>query len=144
MKLTRFFAILCLLGAVLTLSAQNTEKAQKWYLYEDWWSPIFCDGEYVNDVIGNLKVHFVVKEMDDEGNILYEVDHVKGTVTDNFGEEFNYKEHQTVMNWENSTGTYTYHLIGDRGTKYRGSLFMDWSDGWGPGLIIIPGKTFCR
>jgi hypothetical protein len=136
--------IFCLLGAFVTqISAQNTEKAKKWYVYEYWWSPIFCNGEYVNDVMGDLKVHFLLL-MDEYGNVIGEKTNVKGTVTDRYGEQYKYKEHHSVFDWFNSTCEYTYHLIGDRGTKYRGTLFMDFSDGWGEGLIIIPGKTFCR
>jgi len=142
MKLKYFFAIFCLFGPALTLSAQNIEKAKRWYVYEGWGTPIFCDGDLVNWASGDLKVHYVLWMED--GVVRWELDNVKGTVTDMYGEEYKYKEHHTLFDWVNSTCEYTYHLIGNKGTKYRGTIFMDFSDGWGAGLIVIPGETFCR
>jgi hypothetical protein len=142
MKLTRFFAILCLLGAVLTLSAQSTNKAYNGYYDEyEWWSPVYCDGEYVNDVFGVAKVHYVKKIKNDI--LVWEFNNVNYEATDRFGNPCKYLEHHTTYDWVNGLCTYIYHIIGDKGTKYRGQITIDFSDGW-DNVVIIAGDSFCR
>lgn len=144
MKMKSVFPfIVCLLvgAASIQLSAQSENRT-----YQGWdefsaVTPIYCDGDLVDLLFLELRVHFVVHVKD--GEVVWETDQIKGTATsDSPGDEtFKYKETDTYLS-ENII-YFHFNAKGDMGTHYQGTMLVDISGGWG-NEVFTPIRTKCK
>jgi hypothetical protein len=125
MKLTRFFAILCILGAVLTLSAQSSKKAYQEWGEGTWYDlPVYCDEVMVDYIVfPNVRWHVIWKP-GKEGSP--ETVQVKGeAISDITGEVFKYRELDKFNYSGDGMFSYHYTIIGDKGHHYMG--YVEWN-----------------
>jgi hypothetical protein len=142
-KKSVFLVIICLfLGAAsIQLSAQSENRTyQGWDEYSAI-TPIYCEGEEVDILSLDVKIHFVFHVKD--GDVVWETDQIKGTATSaSPGDEtFKYREIDTYIS-ENII-YFRYNAKGDMGTHYMGTMLVDISGSWG-GEIFTPLRTVCK
>lgn len=135
--------ITCLfLGAAsIQLSAQSDNRTyQGWDEYSAV-TPIYCDGEEVDLLLLEVRVHYVYHVKD--GEVVWEHDQIKGTAASvSPGDEvFKYKEIDTYLS--ESIIYFRYNAKGDLGTHYMGTMLVDISGGWGF-EIFTPLSTVCK
>ena len=135
--------IICLFigAAMIQLSAQSENRTyQGWDTYSAI-TPIYCDGEEVDILLLDVKVHFVVHIKD--GEVVWETDQIKGTATSASpsDETFKYREIDTYLS-ENLI-YFHYNAKGDMGTHYMGTMLVDISGGWG-NEVFTPLSTKCK
>ena len=139
----KVFLFTCLFIGIASISAQAQEKAngaeQSWKV-SAFWSPVVCDGVLV-DVLegGEITVHTVFRTFKNGSILAKEIIQIKGTVESASGEVFKIKESDKYIKTDHWEGYWTYNLIGDQGSHYIGTLYVDYSTG-----IITVGKTVCH
>jgi len=93
MKLKSILMILCLLAGagLIQLSAQNPEPEGNSYWVENtFWTPVFCDGVFIEWVSGYMKAHVV--EQYKEGVWVRQISQTRGEATGFWtGENFKFK-----------------------------------------------------
>ncbi|HUW93992.1 MAG TPA: hypothetical protein VMV74_12565 [Bacteroidales bacterium] len=141
MKTKSLIISLCLImGISLTqASAQDhdTKSVQGWFMSE-YWSPVYCGGIMVDELLGGtIRVHYVVHYKD--GMYQWETDQLKGEITSSTGEVFDIKEIDKTYFTDHWYVTWTYHLKGDQGTFYIGTITYSYFTG-----EITYGKTVCH
>lgn len=141
MKTKSIVISLCLLMgfAIMKVSAQDkdTKTVQGWF-QSTYYSPVYCDGVMVDYLEGGvLRVHYVVHYKD--GMYKWETDQLKGSVTSQTGEVFDIKEIDKTYFTDHWYVTWTYHLKGDRGSFYIGTLTYSYWTG-----EITVGNTLCH
>ncbi len=140
MKTKSFLMIFCLFaGAVLmSLSAQSIEKSYPGWSNSLFYTEVYCEGEQVDYVEGVLKVHFV-RHYAGGSWWKWEIYQAKGEGQSLWtGEVFKYKEVDKV-DWGEGIYSWTYHLKGNRGSKYMGHVTWDMNTG-----EIKVGPTSCK
>ncbi|WP_163324075.1 hypothetical protein [Draconibacterium mangrovi] len=130
---TKVFLFICLfIGmAVTTSSAQDkaNKSSQGWNTYSDLAIPVFCDGELVDVLYGDLDFHYVIRSFKN-GLPYVETDQLKGELASHdTGEKFRFRrtdKWEATLNWS-WTCTISYNFIGDMGTIYSGKIYLNYS-----------------
>ncbi|WP_297096517.1 hypothetical protein [uncultured Draconibacterium sp.] len=130
---TKIFLFICLfIGmAVTTSSAQDkaNKASQGWNTYTDLAINVFCDGQLVDVLYGDLQYHYVIRSFKN-GLPYVETDQLKGElVSHDTGETFRVRrtdKWEATMSWY-WTCTISYNFIGDMGTIYSGKIYLDYS-----------------
>ncbi|WP_320112791.1 hypothetical protein [Draconibacterium orientale] len=139
----KVFLLVCLFMGMATVSVSAQDKAnnadQSWKV-SSFWSPVVCDGQLV-DILsgGEITVHTVFKTFKNGSILAKEIIQIKGTVESESGEVFKIKEFDKWIKTDRWVGYWTYNLIGDQGSHYIGTLYLDYSTG-----MITVGKTVCN
>ncbi len=121
---------------ITQLSAQSV---QNWNVSNNYWSPVYCDGTLVDVLEGGvIRVH-TVTHFNKDGYFTWEKAQIKGTVASSSGETFTIKELDKTYFTDHWYVTWTYHLKGDEGSHYIGTLTYSYFDG-----SITVGKTRCK
>ena len=139
---TKCFLIVCVfMCATWTYSTaqDKANKAVQGWSTSTYWSPVFCDGEFVEVLSGGeIRVHFVKHYKD--GLFINRIDQIKGTVTsEQTGEVFKIREVDKTYFTDSWNVTWHYNLKGDMGTHYIGTLTYNYWTG-----AITVGKTVCH
>lgn len=133
--------IICLfLGAGSTiLSAQSENRTyQGWYEFS-YYTDIFCEGDVVDVLWWDVKVHYVVHIKN--GEAVWHMEKLKGTATGSTGENFKYKEKDYYLN--DDIIYIQYNAKGDEGSHYIGTMLIDISGGWFA-EVFTPLRTKCK
>lgn len=141
---TKVILLLCLFICLLQIqqiSAQDkANKADQGWFASTYWSPVYCDGEMVDELSGGeISVHYVFRLFKNGSVLAKEIDQIKGTVTSCTGEVFKIREtdkYEYINGW---VLTWHYNLIGDKGTHYIGTLTYYYKTG-----ELIVGHTVCN
>lgn len=141
---TKVILLVCLFMGLIQIqqaSAQNNAyKADQGWFTSQYWSPVYCDGEMVDELSGGeISIHYVFKLFKNGSVLAKEIDQIKGTVTSSTGEVFKIREtdkYVYINGWEL---TWHYNLIGDRGTHYIGTLTYYYQTD-----ELIVGHTVCN
>jgi len=142
MKTTFFLFLLFFMGIAVTqtFAQDKANKADQGWFTSEYWSPVYCDGEQVDELSGGeIRVHYVFRMFKNGSVLAKEIDQIKGTVTSSTGEVFKIRETDKYEYVDGWVLTWHYNLIGDRGTHYTGTLTYDYGTG---GLTI--GNTTCN
>lgn len=140
MKTKSFLLIFCLFAgaALMPLSAQKKDtKSDQFWVETYYYTPVFCDGVWIDRVEGVLKIH-VVNHFKN-GEWIWQNLQIKGEATGRFtGETFKLK---MIEKYSNVTGVSTWHynMKGDMGSHYIGSLTYNYSNG-----DFVINKTVCH
>jgi len=140
MKTKNMLLILCLFGGALLqpLSAQKNDNSSDAFWVESYYyTPVRCDGEFVDWVEGVFTIHVVNHYKD--GVWIFQRLMIKGIGTGYLSGEtfkFNYNE-----KYSNVTGicTWHYNLKGDDGDHYIGSMTWDYNTS-----TMTVNKTVCH
>lgn len=136
--------LVCLLIGISSMSVSAQEKAnngaeQGWYT-TTFWSPVYCNGELVDYLVGGeLTVHFVFRYVNNGTALAKEVSQAKGTVTSSSGEVFRVREIDKYLYTDHWEVTWHCNLIGDRGNHYIFSMTYNYQTG-----ELTVGKTVCN
>ena len=133
--------IICLIlgAASIQLSAQSEDKTyQGWYDFS-YYTLIYCEGDMVDELLWDVKVHFVVHYKD--GVVVRHKEQLKGTATSSTGENFKYREIDTYLS--DDIIYIHYNAKGDMGNHYIGSMLIDISGGW-YNEVFTPLRTKCK
>ena len=135
-KISLLFSICLAMGLGITqLSAQSV---QKWDM-STYWSPVVCEGTLVDFLEGGeIRVH-TVTHYNKDGHFTWEKAQIKGWVTSESGERFTIKELDKTYRTDHWYVTWTYHLKGDMGHHYIGTMTYNYFN-----RSITVGKTHCR
>jgi len=143
MKTKSIFICLCLISGLAfsqqaNAQGKDTKTVQGWFT-SGYWSPIYCGDIMVDELSGGLlRVHYVVHYKD--GYYKWETDQLKGEVTSELtGEVFQVNEVDKTYFTDHWYVTWTYHLRGNLGTHYIGTITYSYFTG-----EITVGKTFCK
>ncbi len=143
MKNLKLILILSLVFSFYGIKANAQGKAnpasQDWF-ESSYWTPVFCDGELVDELDGGvLLVHYVSRWVP---FVSYkEVDKIKREVTSSLtGEVFKVRETDKYLGAPDFFNvTWHYNLICDKGTHYHGTITQDINTG-----EITVGKMVCN
>jgi len=135
--------IICLFigAATIQLSAQSENRTEHFWDVWEIEGPIYCEGELVDWLTLNVKVHLILHYKD--GEVVRRTDQIKGTGTgiSGTGETFKYREIDTYIS--ETEIYYRFNARGDMGTHYMGTMFADISGGWG-NEVFTPLRTKCK
>ena len=129
---TKILFLVCLfigIATVMSSAQDNSNRAnQGWNTYSGLAIPVFCDGELIDVLLGELDFHYVIRSFKDTPYA--ETDQLKGELTSEAtGEIFRARR---TDKWEASfnwvwTCTISYSFIGNKGTIYSGKIFLNYS-----------------
>lgn len=138
---TRIILLLCLFVGITWTQAtaqDNANNAEQGWFTSTYWSPVYCDGELVDELSGGeLRVHYVYRYKN--GMFFKEIDQLKGKVTSQTGEVFEIRETDKYFKTDYWYVTWHYNLMGDRGNHYVGWITYCFFNG-----EITVGKTVCN
>ena len=141
MKTKNIFLIVCILAgtALLPLSAQKNDTSSDafWVQSVYYYTPVRCDGAFVDWVEGEFKIHVVNHYKD--GVWIFQRLQISGVGTGYLsGETFKFKMKEK---YSDVTGmdTWHYNLKGDEGSHFIGSMTYDYSTG-----SFTVNKTVCH
>lgn len=138
MKFKVFSVMFCLIAGMLwtQLSAQSINRAYQDKGYGLFYTEVYCNGEVVDEVEGNLDFHIVVFFYN--GVVWYKWQAKGSGVSTWTGEEFRYFEIDK-LDYVNGIYTWHYHLRGDMGNDYVGFVTWDMNTD-----VMTPGHTVCH
>lgn len=130
---TKILFLLCLFTGILLFPTQAQDNANN---AEQWWEQayaqggVWCDGDMIDFLTGELRIHYVLKGFDNGSLKLRNINQFKGELTSTTTDEvFKFNR---IIKWELSgvwTGIIHYNMKGDMGTKYSGKIYVDYSAG---------------
>lgn len=132
---TKILFLLCLFVGILLLPTQAQDKAKA---ADQYWEHsyaqggVWCDGEMIDLLKGELRIHYVLKRFDNGLIKMRNISQYKGELTSTAtGEVFKFNRminYEASNNWK-WTGIIHYSMKGDGGTKYSGKIHVDYSSG---------------
>lgn len=125
MKTKAFLLVFLFMGIGLTrLSAQKVE-----HFTGDWPSylqPVYCNGVHIDDLYGTV-TYDGVQKIDNNGNIIWQEFHNRGTVHSTKTKEVFVVEEKDKQYPVTTFVIWRFNLVGDQGTHYLGSMTQNWT-----------------
>lgn len=140
MKTKSFLLIFCLFAgaALMSVSAQkNDSKSEQFWVKAYYYTPVFCDGNWIDRVEGDLIIHVVNHYKN--GEWVWQNLQINCEATGMLsGEKF--KFHMTEK-YSSVTGisNWRYNMKGDMGSHFIGSMTYNYSNG-----EFTINKTVCH
>ena len=102
-----------------------------------YWSPVYCDGIMVDELMGIVEAKIVAHYKD--GELMWYMYHMNGEVTSGInGEVFAVHEADKITSKNGPLYTYHFNLVGNMGTHYINTGTLDMNT-W----TITVGKSVC-
>jgi len=120
------------------LKSAETKSYQAKFTEDGYLTPLFCDGEMVDYVSGNISSHWRVHYKD--GVREWIIINFSGTLTSTNGEVLTIRETDKIDFEEGMDPIYLirWNIMGQDGSHYIGSGYVDWTT-WD----VVPEMTVC-
>ncbi|MBW6536116.1 MAG: hypothetical protein K0B11_14000 [Mariniphaga sp.] len=132
MKTTIFLFLFFFMGMAVapTFAQEKANNAFQGWVETYAASGVWCDGDMIDLLTGEVRLHYVWRGFKNGSLIEREIDQFKGELTStNTGEVFKFSR---VMKWELTdywTGITHYNLKGNMGNHYIAKIITDYSSG---------------